>query len=335
MKKINLMEVCGTHTMAIARSGLKKLLPKGVELISGPGCPVCVTPQEDIDRAVKIARREDVIMTTFGDMMRVPGASGSLEDAARDGADVRVVFSPMDSLETAEKHPGKKVVFMGVGFETTSPTVAATVIEARKRKLKNYFVIPGFKLLFPALELLAGSEKLKIDGFICPGHVSVITGSVPYREVADKYRVPCVITGFEDADILKGISRLLRQISAGKSGVEIEYRRAVTEKGNPRARRLLDEVFRPADSAWRGLGNIRSSGLRFRKEYSSFDAEKAFNIKVARSVIPKGCICGDILQGYRFPKDCKLFGKKCTPENPIGPCMVSSEGACAAVYKYG
>jgi len=335
MKKINLMEVCGTHTMAIARSGLKKLLPKGVELISGPGCPVCVTPQEDIDRAVKIARREDVIMTTFGDMMRVPGASGSLEDAARDGADVRVVFSPMDSLETAEKHPGKKVVFMGVGFETTSPTVAATVIEARKRKLKNYFVIPGFKLLFPALELLAGSEKLKIDGFICPGHVSVITGSVPYREVADRYRVPCVITGFEDADILKGISRLLRQISAGKSEVEIEYRRAVTEKGNPRARRLLDEVFRPADSAWRGLGNIRSSGLRFRKEYSSFDAGKAFKVKVPRASLPKGCLCGDVLQGYRSPKDCKLFTKKCTPENPIGPCMVSSEGACAAVYKYG
>ena len=334
MKKIRLMEVCGTHTMAIARSGIKKLLPAGIELVSGPGCPVCVTPQEDIDRAIKIAGLKGVVMTTFGDMMRVPGGHGSLEEAAAEGADVRVVFSPMDALEIAEQNPSRKVVFMGVGFETTSPTVAATVLEAKKRGVKNFFVLSGFKVLFPALEALAGSKKLKIDGFICPGHVSVITGSVPYERIARAYKKPCVITGFGDADILKGIKRLIDQVEAGDGRVEIEYKRAVTKNGNPKARKLLDKVFRPADSAWRGLGNIKKSGLAFRKEYGAFDAGKAFKVKVARPAVPKGCLCGQVLQGASVPKDCKLFRKKCTPRTPVGPCMVSSEGTCAAYYKY-
>ncbi len=329
------MEVCGTHTMAIARSGIKKMLPKGVELISGPGCPVCVTSQGDIDRAIKIAGMKNVIMTTFGDMMRVPGSAGSLEGAKRDGADVRVVYSCLDALDIASANKDKKVVFMGVGFETTSPTVAAAVIEARKRALKNFYVLPDFKVIFPALEAIAGSKNLKIDGFICPGHVSVITGSVPYGEIAGKYGKPCVITGFEAADIINGIKRLVEQVKEGRGEVEIEYERAVTRDGNAKAKRVLGRVFEQEDAEWRGLGKIRKSGLRFRAEYAAFDAGKEFKIKTPKTISPKGCICGEVLQGIKTPKDCRLFGKRCTPTDPVGPCMVSSEGTCAAAYRYG
>lgn len=329
------MEVCGTHTMAIARSGIKKVLPKEIELISGPGCPVCVTSQEDIDRAIIIAELDGVIMTTFGDMMRVPGTTGSLEEARTDGADVRIVYSCLDALEIAEDNPEKKVVFMGVGFETTSPTVASAVIEAKKRGINNFYVIANFKLVFPALDIIAGSSKVKVDGFICPGHVSVITGSLPYRRIAEDFGKPCVIMGFEDADIIKGIKSLVEQINSGQSRVEIEYKRAVNEKGNVKANRVLNEVFEPGDADWRGIGRIRKSGLKFRKEYASFDAGKKFRVKVPKSRTPEGCVCGEVLQGIKSPSDCKLFGKKCTPMKPVGPCMVSSEGTCAAYYKYG
>jgi len=332
---IKLMEVCGTHTMAIAKAGIKKILPDGIELVSGPGCPVCVTSQNDIDEAIGIARIKDVIITTFGDMIRVPGSLGSLEEVKRQGNDIRVVYSCLDVLSIAKDNPKKKVVFMGVGFETTSPTVAATLYEAKRQGIRNFFVLSNFKLLFPALGLIAGSKKLEIDGFICPGHVSVITGSIPYERVAAKYRKPCVITGFEPADIMKGIERLASNIKNENYGVEIEYKRAVRKKGNEKARRLLDIVFKPCDAEWRGLGVIRRSGLKLKEKYKAFDGKKEFNVKIIRTNTTKGCLCGEVLMGAKKPTDCKLFGKRCAPKSPVGPCMVSSEGTCAAYYRYG
>ncbi|NQT22443.1 MAG: hydrogenase formation protein HypD [Candidatus Omnitrophica bacterium] len=337
MKESNiaLMEVCGTHTMAIARSGIKKLLPEFIRLISGPGCPVCVTSQSDIDKAVNLAGRKDVIMATFGDMMRVPGTFSSLANMKRNGADVQVVYSCLDALKIACSNPQKKIVFMGVGFETTSPTVAQTILEAKKRKIKNFFLLSNFKLIFPALRAICSMPDIKVDGFICPGHVSVITGADPYEKFAKTFKKACVITGFDDVDILKGIKRLVLMIKDGKYGVEIEYKRAVSKKGNPKAREILSSVFEETDSFWRGIGNIKGSGLHLRKEFESFDAEKEFNVKVPKPVFKKGCICGDVLCGKKTPEECALFGKACTPQNPIGPCMVSSEGSCAAYYKYG
>ncbi len=332
--KIKLMEVCGTHTMAIARAGIKELLPASIQLVSGPGCPVCVTPQSDINRVVAIAGITDVIVTTFGDMMRVPGSTASLEQIKGRGADVRIVYSCLDALEIARDNPQKKVVFMGIGFETTSPTVAATLIKARKQRIKNFFVLSSFKLIFPALVVLACSEQVQIDGFILPGHVSVITGSRFYEPIAKDYKKACVITGFEEHDILKGIKRLIEQVRQQRYKVEIEYKRAVKKEGNVQARRILFSVFEPCPAQWRGLGLIKRSGLKLRQEYRDFSAEKEFKIKVPEAVEPKGCLCGKVLQGIKSPPDCRLFKKVCTPQNPIGPCMVSSEGTCAAFYKY-
>ncbi len=333
--KIKLMEVCGTHTMAIARAGIRKLLPETVELISGPGCPVCVTSSRDIDRAVEIARIRDVIMTSFGDMMRVPGNRGSLEEVKGQGADVRIVYSCLDALNIARDNPGKSVVFMGIGFETTSPTVAATIREAKRQHIKNFFVLSNFKLIFPAMAALAQSKKVEIDGFICPGHVSVITGSVPYEKVVKRYKIPCVITGFDEIDIVKGIKCLIEQIKNHRYKVEIAYKRAVKKEGNVKARRILDSVFTPCDSEWRGLGVIKKSGLKLRKEFEGFAGEREFKVDISKATEPKGCICGEVLQGIKSPCDCRLFKKVCTPQNPVGPCMVSSEGTCAAYYKYG
>lgn len=334
-KAFKLMEVCGTHTMAIARAGIKKLLPDNIKLVSGPGCPVCVTSANDIDTAIEIARVKDVIMTTFGDMMRVPGSLGSFEEVKRRRGDVRVVYSCLDALNIAKDNPGKRVVFMGVGFETTSPTVAATIREAKKRGIRNFFVLSNFKLIFPALDCIARSKRLRIDGFICPGHVSVITGSAPYEKIAKRYKKSCVITGFEPADILKGIEKLIRQIKEKRFAAEIEYERAVRSEGNVAARRLLDIVFEARDCEWRGLGTIKKSGLKLKEKYKGFDAEREFNVKIIRTAPPKGCICGEVLQGAKRPTDCSLFKKSCIPEKPVGPCMVSSEGTCAAWYRYG
>lgn len=332
--KIKLMEVCGTHTMVIARAGIKELLPSSIELISGPGCPVCVTAQEDIDRAVEIARIKGVIMVTFGDMLRVPGTKNSLEGVKRLGKDVRVVYSCLDALNIACDNPDKKIVFMGIGFETTSPTVAATIKEAKRRKVKNFFVLSDFKLIFPALAALCQSKKVCVDGFICPGHVSVITGSAPYEKIASRYKKSCVITGFDEADVIKGIKSLIKQVKKHQYKVEIAYKRAVRKQGNARARRVLASVFAVSDSTWRGLGVIKKSGLKLKKEFKEFCAEKEFKIKLPKAVEPKACACGEVLQGIKRPRDCKLFKKRCTPQNPIGPCMVSSEGTCAAYYKY-
>jgi len=321
--------------MAIARAGLRKLLPSSIELISGPGCPVCVTPQSDIDRAIEIARIKDVIMTTFGDMLRVPGSRGTLEKIKGSGADVRVVYSCRDALKIARNNPHNKIVFMGIGFETTSPTVAATILEAKRQGIKNFFVLSNFKLIFPALTHLAQSKKVQVNGFICPGHVSVITGSAPYEKLARRYKKPCVITGFDEIDIIKGIKCLIEQIRKHAYKVEIAYKRAVKKEGNIRARRILGSIFMPCDSQWRGLGVIKRSGLKLRKEFKEFAGEKEFKIKLPKAIKSKGCICGEVLQGIKSPRDCRLFKKVCTPQNPIGPCMVSSEGTCAAFYRYG
>ncbi len=331
-----IMEVCGTHTMAIARFGLRSLLPPQVKLISGPGCPVCVTPQGDIDRMVAIARDPNVVFCTFGDMVRVPGSRGSLAQARAEGADIRVVYSCLDAVELAAATPGKKIVFAGVGFETTSPTAAAAVLEAERRDLKNFLVYPAFKLVPPALELVLSSPAVRIDGFLLPGHVSAIIGSLPYDFIVKKHGRPGAIAGFEPLDILGAVVLLLEMISGVKPAAIVnEYVRGVPEGGNPEALRLLDSVFMAVDSDWRAIGRVPESGLAFRKQYGSFDASRIFDTGTVTATETQGCRCGEVMMGAIEPDECGLFGKRCTPESPVGPCMVSSEGACAAWYKYG
>ncbi len=331
-RPVRLMEVCGTHTMNIGRYGLRGLLPHHVQLISGPGCPVCVTTTKEIDMMIKLAE-EDVTVATFGDLMRVPGSHTNLNQQRARGADIRVVYSSFDALGLALKNL-KPVVFLGVGFETTAPTVAATIIEAKKRRVRNFSVFSAHKLIPPAMEALVSSPDLRIDGFICPGHVSVIIGLRPYKVLAERYKVPCVITGFEPLDILQGILMLIKQIEKGKAKAEIQYTRAVKEEGNLKAKEVMEEVFSPCDANWRGFGLIPQSGLCFKEEYKEFDVNSHFDIKVDEAKEPLSCRCGDVLKGKIIPPQCPLFAKVCRPANPIGPCMVSSEGSCAAYYKY-
>ncbi len=330
---IRLMEVCGTHTMSIGRYGLRTLLPSHIKLISGPGCPVCVTSAKDIDKMIKLASY-DVIVTTFGDLMRVPGSRSSLQKERANGADVRVVYSPFDALEIAKKNPNKPVVFLGVGFETTAPGIAATVMAAKEQGIKNFFIFSAHKVTPPVMEALISSPDLKIDGFICPGHVSVIVGLKPYERLVEKYHVPCVVTGFEPVDILQGILMLVKQIEKHSPKAEIQYTRAVKPEGNPKAMELMFKVFEPVDATWRGIGVIPKSGLALKEEYAAHDASKVFDIEVGEAKEPPGCRCGDILKGLITPPECPLFGKICTPAHPVGPCMVSAEGSCAAYYKY-
>jgi len=330
-----LMEVCGTHTMSIARHGLKYLLPPTVRLLSGPGCPVCVTSQEDIDRFVKLAGLPGVTVATFGDLLRVPGTKSSLERERAKGADVRVVGSVMDGLDLARDLPGQEVVFLGVGFETTAPTVAAAVLEAQRLQLTNFSVLALHKLIMPALKSLLGAGRLNLDGLLCPGHVSVVIGSAAYRPLALEFGLPCVVAGFEPADILQGVLMLLAQKEEGRAQVEVAYRRAVKPKGNATARELMDQVFRPAPALWRGLGPIRASGLEFKESWAGFDAARRFDLEVEEAETPPGCLCGQVLLGEVEPADCPLFGRGCTPSNPVGPCMVSGEGTCAALHRYG
>lgn len=334
--RVNFMEVCGTHTMAIAASGMRKLFPKELRMLSGPGCPVCVTSQGDIDRVLALAAVPGVIITTFGDMLKVKGSEGlDLGSARERGADVRVVYSPLDAVALAAAEPSCEVVFIGVGFETTAPVIGGAVARARKAGLKNFSSTSFFKLVPPALELLLSDPENKIHGFMLPGHVSAIIGTGPYKFVAEKYRVPCVVTGFEPLDILSGINMLLRQVISGEPRVEDEYFRAVRAEGNPAAQKLLKEVFSVTTANWRAIGPVAGTGLEFSKDYASFDAVKRFGIKYTETPEPKGCLCGQILLGKAQPPDCPLFGKACTPSSAVGPCMVSSEGACAAWFKYG
>jgi hydrogenase expression/formation protein HypD len=333
-KKVRLMEVCGTHTMAIFRSGIRALLPETITLLSGPGCPVCVTSQQEIDTFVEMAGIEGVIVATFGDLMRVPGTHSSLQEERAEGQEIRIVYSAFDALDLAESRPEKEVVFLGVGFETTAPTIAASIVEGKRRKLKNFSVLSAHKLVPPALNALMAAEGVRIDGFICPGHVSVIIGSTAYVPVVEKYHTPCVVSGFEPGDILQSIYILVKQIEAGDAKLENVYRRAVTSEGNEKARQIMYQVFEPTDARWRGIGMIPRSGLKIRGEFESFDAEKRFDVSVPDSKEPEGCACGEILMGLKTPPGCPLYKKVCTPSHPVGPCMVSTEGTCAAYYKY-
>ena len=348
-----LMEVCGTHTVAIARHGLRGALPEGVRLISGPGCPVCVTPQEQIDRFIALGRIEGVTLVTFGDMIRVPGSRESLERARADGVEVLVVYSPLDAVAAAERRPERQVVFFGIGFETTVPAVALAITEAKRRSLDNFSVLVAHKLIPPAMMALVGRAcprppasgggdapsatsppySPEVDGFLCPGHVSVIIGSEAYAPVAAKGG-PCVVAGFEPADILRAIEMLLRQLQEGRSEVEMEYGRAARRQGNRRAQELIARVFRSVDARWRGLGEIPLSGLALREEFAELDAAKRFEVEVPLVKEPPGCRCGDVLRGAIDPHECPLFGEDCRPANPVGACMVSSEGACQAHYRY-
>ncbi|MDY7109104.1 MAG: hydrogenase formation protein HypD [Planctomycetota bacterium] len=328
------MEVCGTHTVNACRSGVHSLMPSTVRLISGPGCPVCVTAQRYIDALIELGRDDDVTLTTYGDMMRVAGAGGSLELARSEGADVRIVTSTMEAVELARREPGRQVVFAAVGFETTAPATAAAVLAAKRDGLANFTVLPCHKLVLPAMMALLADPEAQIDGFICPGHVSVIIGAEAYRPVVDQHAKPCVVTGFEALQIMDGILALTRQLEAGETKLENRYPQVVSNEGNPKAMALIDKVFQPGDSAWRAIGMIARSGLDLRPDYAEFDAFQRYGITLGEDHDPPGCRCGEVITGKCAPADCPLFGTVCTPIYPIGPCMVSSEGSCQAWFKY-
>lgn len=333
-RPVTLMEVCGTHTMAIAKSGLKGVLPANIKLLSGPGCPVCVTAQNDIDQVIALTHEPGVILATFGDMIRVPGSTSSLQQEKARGADIRVVYSPRDALEIAKTNLSKQVIFLGIGFETTAPTVAATIEEADIQGLGNFYIWSLHKVVPPALSAILSDQDIRLDGLICPGHVSAVIGVEVYEQLAKGHDKPCVITGFEVSDIVEGIYMLIKQVRNGEAEAQNQYHRVVKPQGNLIAQQLMEKIFRPADARWRGLGNIPGSGLALTSAYRSFDARQRFEVPEFEEREIKGCSCGEILKGKRGPDQCSLFGLACTPANPIGPCMVSSEGACAAHYRY-
>jgi len=329
------MEFCGGHTVAIFRHGIRQLLPPTIRLLSGPGCPVCVTSIADIDRAIALAEIPGAITTTFGDMLKVPGSHSSLQKARADGADIRTVYSTLDALSIATENPDRPVIFLGIGFETTTPTITASILQAQEQNIKNYFVFSLNKLSPPIIRAILDSGEVKLEGLICPGHVSAITGSQPWEFIAKQYGIPCVISGFEPLDVLQCVEMLVKQVENGESKVEIAYRRGVVPEGNRHALAMMDMVFEPCPADWRGIGIVAGSGLKIRREFNQFDATSSFVIKTRPPIEPKGCICGEILRGLKTPLDCRLFRKTCTPENPIGPCMVSSEGSCSAYFLYG
>lgn len=331
-RPVNLMEVCGGHTMAIRKYGIPALLPPTIRLLSGPGCPVCVTSRRFIDHSIALARLPDVIIATFGDLIRVPGSSSSLDNEKARGADIRIVYSILDAISLAQRNPEKRIIFPGIGFETTTPGSAAGVKIAHQQQIRNFFFLSSHKVMPPAMAALI-DEGVNIHGYIGPGHVSAITGSGMYEELAVKYRVGVVISGFEPLDLLQAIYMLIKQIEEDSPRVEIQYRRAVPPEGNRKARELVADVFEPRDDWWRGLGILTGSGLKLQEKYSHLNAENIpVTIEMTRE--PKGCICGQILKGVQAPPDCKLFGTVCTPQDPVGACMVSSEGACHAHFRY-
>lgn len=329
------MEFCGGHTVSIFKFGIRQILPPTIEMVSGPGCPVCVTATAGIDKAIAIASIPNVITTTFGDMLKVPGSHSSLQKARADGADVKTVYSALDALQIARANPDNTVVFIGVGFETTAPTIAASVLQAKEQGISNYRVLSLHKLCPPVIKAILEGEEVHLDGLICPGHVSAITGSNAWEFIARDYGIPCVVSGFEPLDILQCVDMLVDQVEKGKSTVEIAYKRGVTPEGNLQAQKIMTQVFEPCPAKWRGIGEIPNSGLKLRDKYANYDAEVSFNVKIEPAIEPAGCLCGEILRGVKTPADCRLFRKVCTPENPIGPCMVSSEGSCSAYYLYG
>ena len=334
-KPLKLMEVCGTHTMAIARYGIRTLLPERIRLVSGPGCPVCVTPSYYINSAVALARRPETIVATFGDLMRIPGDEGSLLEAKSLGANIRVLYSPLDALKIARDNPERQVVLLSVGFETTTPIFALAIDKASQEGLNNFTVLSANKTMPEVLKVLAGDPTVGIDGYLYPGHVSAIIGTRFYEELAEKYGVPGVVAGFEPLDILTAVAALSEICNEGRHTVRNLYTRVVKPEGNPRAVQAMERVFEPADAVWRGIGRISGSGLAIREEYARYDAWKVFDLQIGEYSEPEGCRCGEILKGTKSPGDCPLFGTRCVPENPVGACMVSSEGTCAAHYKYG
>ncbi len=334
-KVFSIMEVCGTHTVSLMRSGVKSMLPKNIRLISGPGCPVCVTSQGYIDAACELSLRDGIIICTYGDMVRVPGGDGSLEDCRAKGAQVKIVYSARDAVAIASANPDKSIVFLAVGFETTTPPTALAIKEARAKGIENFYILSGHKLVIPAIQILLRAGEVNIDGFMCPGHVSIVIGADAYKPIVDEFNKPCVITGFEPQQMLDGIEAIITQLVKNNIYVENVYGVAVTSSGNTIAQKLIAEVFDPADVVWRAMGTLPASGLELKGEYKKYDARAKFNIEIGQDRHIPGCRCGEVIQGKLEPSQCALFGKKCTPANPVGPCMVSSEGTCAAWYKYG
>ena len=334
-KDVVLMEVCGTHTMSIFRHGIKGILPKNIKLISGPGCPVCVTPLQYIDQAIQLAEKEEVIICTFGDMIRVPGTKGSLENARANGASIKIVYSPLDCINIAKQNLHKQIIFLAVGFETTSPVIGLTIKRAEMEAIQNFSILSCLKQLFPALHALFDSGEVNVDGLICPGHISAITGEEPYGFIPEKYKIPCVIAGFNSSEILMSIYMLVFQVLNGKAKVENAYRKAGTVRGNDKAIALIKDVFQNTDDSWRGLGLIAGSGLKLSETYRKRDAGEFFGLERPQWIGDGACKCGEVIKGLRIPTDCPLFRKICTPRNPVGACMVSSEGSCSAYYKYG
>ena len=332
-QKLKIMEVCGGHTMAIRRYGIHTLLPESIELKSGPGCPVCVTGQQFIDRAIGYARLPDTMLLTYGDMLRVPGSFSSLDRAKAAGADVQIIYSTQQALELARKHPDKNIVFAAIGFETTVPGTAIALLTAARENLTNFYVLCAHKTMPQAMEALV-EEGIPIDGYIGPGHVSSVAGSRIFNSLAEKYKLPVVVSGFEPLDLVQSVWMILKMITNHRHGVKIQYNRLVKEEGNRKARQMIEEVFEPSTQYWRGIGEIPDSGLAIRESFSQFDAEKQIPIEVETGPEPRGCICGQVLKGLNSPGDCRLFGKACTPANPVGACMVSSEGACNAWFRY-
>ncbi len=332
-RPVTFMEVCGGHTMSIQKFGIPSLLPETINLISGPGCPVCVTDRKYIDQAIAYCRMPGTIIATYGDLIRVPGSTSSLDREKSQGKDVRVVYSVLDALSIAEKNRDKNIIFLGIGFETTTPGSAVGIITAKSKKIDNFFVFSAHKVMPPAMAALI-DEDVKIDGYIGPGHVTVIAGIDIYRFIPEKYKLGVVISGFEPTDLLQTILMLVKQVEENRPAVEIQYLRAVKPEGNLKAQKMTDEVFELRDDWWRGLGVLKKSGLKIKEEYKNYDAEACFDVEVEPTRIDKACICGEVLKGIARPPDCKLFGKACTPYDPVGPCMVSSEGACQAYYRY-
>lgn len=333
-RRLAFMEVCGTHTVNAFRSGLHSLMPPNVTLLSGPGCPVCVTAQGDIDALIDLAFSARATICTYGDMLRVTGTRGSLEQARSAGAKVRVVYSAMDAVKHAAQHPDEQVVFAAVGFETTAPATAAAILAAHAQHLANFTALASHKLIIPAMHALLSSGRVNIDGFLCPGHVSIVIGADAYLPIVRQYQMPCVIAGFEDIQIAQGLARLVEIVASGEASLDNLYTEAVTPAGNLVAQKLLDKVFEPTDVAWRALGRLPGSGLAIRAEFSNYDAAARFGVVPSDAPEPNGCRCGDVITGRCTPIECRLFARACTPTSPVGPCMVSSEGTCAAWFKY-
>ena len=331
---VNLMEVCGTHTVAIYRSGIKQILCHKTRLISGPGCPVCVTPNELVDKAIWYALQSHTIVATFGDMFKVPGSYSSLAEAKTKGGKVQLTYSPLEALELAKRNPEERVVFLGVGFETTAPLVASAILKAKEHNISNFMVLCGHKTIPQALEKIANNPFLNLQGLILPGHVSCIIGKKPYEFLARDCNLRGVISGFEPTDILESICLLYKQIVEGRCEIEVQYRRAVSPEGNQEALAVLERVFTSSDSEWRGLGIIANSGLSIREEFSNWDADLVYPAQIGKPIQHKGCICGAVITGLKEPEECSLFGDICNPEHPVGPCMVSSEGTCGTHFLY-